>query len=94
MPREPPGDEVLALGGDGRLGGESHAVRFEHDLIAQNLLLAAALPEGPAPEQHLVQHHAHRPHIHLRIPAHTLVTLLVLILKAGRPKQQCSSSIP
>ena len=60
-----PRDEVLALGGDGGLCREGDVARLQHDLIAQDLLLAAALAEWPPPKQHLVQHHAHGPHIHL-----------------------------
>ena len=61
-------DEVLALGRDGRLGGERDLLGMQHDLIAQYLLLAAALAKRPPAIQHLVQHYTHRPHIHLHAP--------------------------
>ena len=59
-------DEVLALSRDAGLGWEGNTPGVQHDLVPQDLLLAAALPKGSLAIQHLEQHHTSGPDVHLQ----------------------------
>ena len=60
-------DEVLALSRDAGLGWEGNTPGVQHNLIPQDLLLAAALPKGSLAIQHLVQHHTSGPDVYLQM---------------------------
>lgn len=64
-----PRHEVARVGGHSWLRREGHLMRVQDDLLPQDGLLRAALAEGPPAVQHLVHHHARRPHVHLRASA-------------------------
>ena len=61
-----PGDEILAVLGDGGLCGEGNLPCVQHDVIPQYAFLGEALPKRAPAKEHLEVHNRGRPDIYLR----------------------------